>query len=99
MKSIISRIFPMLLLVVVLVVFVISAEQVGNQQNAQETKILEEALNKSITECYALEGAYPSSLAYLKDHYGLTYDSESYFIDYQYVAGNLRPIVTIIERH
>ena len=90
---------PMLLLVVVLVVFVVAADQVGSAQSTQEKAILTNALNRSITECYALEGAYPSSLSYLEEHYGLTYDSEHYYIDYQYIGSNLRPTVVIIERN
>ena len=35
---------------------------------------------------------------YLTDHYGLTYNSDYYYIDYQYIGSNLRPDVTIIER-
>ena len=59
---------------------------------------LERALTRSITQCYALEGTYPPDINYLTDHYGLTYDSDYYYIDYQYIGSNLRPDVTIIER-
>ena len=53
----------------------------------------------AITECYALEGAYPPDIDYLTAHYGLTYDADTYFIDYQYIGSNLRPDVTIIKRN
>ena len=46
----------------------------------------------------ALEGTYPPDINYLTDHYGLTYNSDYYYIDYQYIGSNLRPDVTIIER-
>lgn len=45
-----------------------------------------------------LRGTYPPDINYLTDHYGLTYDSDYYYIDYQYIGSNLRPDVTIIER-
>ena len=48
--------------------------------------------------CYAIEGSYPESLQYLKDNYGLTYDEEKYFIDYQVLGSNILPDVTIIDR-
>ncbi|MDC7301025.1 MULTISPECIES: hypothetical protein [Agathobacter] len=99
MKIRLHALFPMLLMVVVLAIFVYAANEVGQSQSTQETDILNKALNRSITQCYALEGAYPASLKYLVDHYGLTYDSEHYYIDYQYIGSNLRPDVTIIERH
>ena len=52
-----------------------------------------------ITECYAMEGSYPPDVDYLVEHYGLTYDEDEYWIDYQYIGSNLRPDVTIIKRN
>jgi hypothetical protein len=84
--------FPLFLLVVVLIVFLLAC------RSSQEKVILGNALERSITQCYALEGAYPSSLTYLEDNYGLTYDHDRFFIDYQYIGDNLRPDTIIIER-
>ena len=61
--------------------------------------ILEKAVTRTITQCYALEGSYPPDIAYLTTHYGLTYDPDQYLIDYQYIGSNLRPDVTIIKRN
>ena len=58
---------------------------------------LEEALNRSITYCYAVEGAYPESLEYLTKHYGLIYDHDRFFVDYRVSGANLYPDVTILE--
>ena len=63
------------------------------------TTILEKAVTRTITQCYALEGSYPPDIAYLTTHYGLTYDPDQYLIDYQYIGSNLRPDVTIIKRN
>ena len=62
-------------------------------------RILEKAIDRSITQCYALEGVYPDNLAYLEQEYGLTYNKEHFFVDYQYIGSNLRPDITIIERN
>ena len=40
----------------------------------------------------------PEMIQYLVDNYGLTYDEEQYFIDYQYIGSNLRPDVTILAK-
>ncbi len=95
--SIISY-FPMLLLALVLLYFVAFSDTFSQSNLEQERIVLEDALDRSITQCYALEGTYPSNLAYLEEHYGLTYNHEHFYIDYQYIGGNLRPDVTIIER-
>ena len=89
---------PALILVLAIVGLVHVSNATSASNSAGEKEILERALNRSITQCYALEGSYPPSLDYLTDNYGLTYDEEAYYIDYQYIGSNLRPDVTIIER-
>ena len=89
---------PILLLVFVLIFFVIFADSFTASSSEQEKAILQNALDRNITQCYALEGSYPINLSYLEENYGLTYNEEHFFIDYQYIGGNLRPDVTIIER-
>ena len=51
---------------------------------------------QDIIHCYAVEGFYPPSLSYMEEHYGLTYDKDLFFVDYQPVGSNMRPEVTII---
>lgn len=97
-KASLSGIFSLLLLLAVLFAFVKSVDSIQTANDAEQAKILENALTRSITECYALEGAYPPNLAYLTEHYGLVYDTEQYFIDYRYIGANLRPDVTIIKK-
>lgn len=41
-----------------------------SREDAQRAK---EAIQKAALECYSIEGAYPQSLEYLKQHYGLIY--------------------------
>lgn len=94
----ISSFFPLILLVAVLIIFCFAVNSVASTNSKREQDILSHALDKSITQCYALEGFYPSSLSYLEDNYGLTYDKGRYFIDYQFIGSNLRPDTTIIER-
>lgn len=64
----------------------------------QQKILLTQAISRDLTQCYALEGFYPEDLSYFKEHYGLTYDTDVFFVDYNFVASNLRPDVTVIER-
>ena len=82
----------------VLLFFIKAVDNIGTANDAEQAEILEQALTRSITACYALEGAYPPDIDYLVEEYGLTYDSAEYFIDYQYIGANLRPDVTIIKK-
>ena len=64
----------------------------------KHAEILQTAISRSIAHCYATEGYYPENLEYLKEHYGIRYDSEKYFVDYQVLGENIFPDVTIIEK-
>ena len=62
-----------------------------------QREALEQALDHAVTSCYALEGMYPPDLEYMKEHYGLVYDEDLFYVDYQPVAANIRPAYYIIE--
>ena len=86
-----------ILLALTLFVFGFAADRIRLSNESEQTAILEKAVTRTITQCYALEGSYPPDIAYLTTHYGLTYDPDQYLIDYQYIGSNLRPDVTIIK--
>ncbi len=71
---------------------------VTDRTDQEEVRILERAVNRGIVHCYTIEGAYPENLQYLKDNYGLTYDEDRFFVDYQVLGSNILPNVTIIDR-
>lgn len=72
--------------------------QLSVKTGQEQKKNLEEAVWRGITQCYAIEGRYPESLEYLKEEYGVQYDSDRFFVDYQALGSNLVPDVTIIEK-
>lgn len=64
----------------------------------QERELLENAVNRSISHCYAIEGVYPESIDYLVENYGLVYDEDSFFVDYMPLGADILPDVTIIAK-
>lgn len=82
----------------VIMIFLLGISAVEKRADTQAAEALRQAVSRGIVHCYSLEGAYPESLQYLKDHYGLTYDEERFFVDYQTLGSNLLPDVTIIDR-
>lgn len=64
----------------------------------KQKESLETALQRSIVQCYAVEGVYPPNLEYIKDHYGLTYDESLFYVDYQPIGSNIMPDVTVLAR-
>lgn len=86
-----------LFLVVILVFFQgISSISAGTRKRQRES--LENAIMRSVTHCYAVEGTYPADLEYLRENYGLTYDENLFFVDYRTIGSNILPDITIIEK-
>ena len=67
----------------VFLVFYFAVSSVSDRTGEEELQTLKTAVTWDITHCYAVEGSYPKSLEYLKENYGLTYDEDKYFVDYQ----------------
>lgn len=59
---------------------------------------LENALQRGVISCYAAEGTYPPDLSYLKEHYGVTWNEDLFFVDYRVTAANIYPEITIIPK-
>ena len=75
---------PVLAFLILFVLFIQGVSSVSESTLSKQQESLETALERSISQCYAVEGSYPPSLEYLKQHYGLLYDEDSFFIDYEY---------------
>ena len=82
----------------IIILFTVAISSFSRVNIEKQEESLESAIQRTITQCYALEGTYPPSLDYMKAHYGLTYDEDLFYVDYQAIGANLRPDVTIIVR-
>ena len=61
-----------------------------------EQESLQNAVIQSAVHCYSVEGADPESLAYLKKHYGITWNEKKYKVSYEVIVKNIRPEVQVI---
>ena len=90
--------FSILLSCLILLLVLRGISSVSGAAARQEKESLTRAVYRSVIHSYASDGFYPPSLDYLREHYGLVWNEERYFIDYQPIGPNLMPDVTIIER-
>ena len=65
---------------------------------SQGTENIRYAVLRCARQCFAVEGVYPPSLAYLEENYGLTVNHKNYYIVYSAFASNLPPSVRVVER-
>lgn len=93
-----NQVLSLLLFLLLFSVFSFGISNISEETSQKQSESLELAINRGIAHCYATEGRYPESLEYLQENYGIFYDSEQYFVDYQVLGSNIFPDVTIIEK-
>lgn len=71
--------------------------RVGSSSGAAQTEFVTDAVHNAALTCYAVEGAYPTSLEYLRAHYGLAYDQSRYLVRYDSFGSNLMPDISVTE--
>ena len=81
-----------------LIFFIVGVNTVDDTTSSEQAKSLETAVRRSVAQCYAVEGTYPPSLEYLEEHYGLLYDTDSFYIDYTAIGSNIMPDITILPK-
>ena len=98
LKRVLAFVLPCVLFAAMLVWFVIAASNAASSTDKRDLSVLKTNVENGITMCYAVEGTYPVSIEYLCENYGIIYDKDKYFIDYERFASNIRPSVTVFER-
>lgn len=95
----IFRLLPLLTGILIIILFLYGVNYVSKSSEEKQFESLSTAISRDIAQCYAVEGAYPPSLEYIKDHYGLTYNESMFYVDYQAIGSNIMPDVTIIRQN
>lgn len=82
------------------IVFIFSTglNSMANTADGEGAKTLETAVNRACVQCYAIEGRYPPSVAYLEEHYGIQVDESKYIIHYSGFASNVMPDISVIKK-
>lgn len=75
-----------------------AARAVGQNLREQGAVSVRNAILDSAKQCCAIEGAYPSSLAYLEENYGLVVNRSDYAITYEVFADNVMPNVVVLAK-
>ena len=86
---------PVLFLAVLAAFMVVNLSEMARQTAAESLQSTEEGVRRAAVHCYAIEGQYPESVAYLEDNYGLRIDHERYVVHYDIFADNIMPEITV----
>lgn len=75
-----------------------SSMAIGASLREQGELSVRNAILNSAKQCCAIEGAYPPSLAYLEENYGLVVNRADYAITYEVFADNVMPNVVVLAK-
>jgi hypothetical protein len=78
------------------VLLVFGLRQVDARHAQEQARVLENAVLRATLTCYAVEGRYPASVDYLKEHYGIVYDEDHYIVTLDSFASNLLPTIFVL---
>lgn len=67
--------------------------------SAKQLNETQASIEKAVVLCYSIEGAFPPSIDYLKENYGLFVDEKNYIINYNVFASNIMPDITVLMRN
>ena len=91
-------IIKILAIIVALVLAVLLVNRIDTAHETAETEIVRDAVKNAAITCYAVEGAYPDDVSYLRDNYRLAYDEERYVVNYEAFAANMIPDIYVTEK-
>lgn len=74
-----------------------AASMLGGNAGAESMESMERAVRQAAVSCYAAEGRYPDTLAYLEERYGVRLDPR-YAVHYEVFAPNVAPDVTVVTK-
>lgn len=88
---------------VILLAFFLLGRYFFMKNNAEELEketlqAISTAVQKAALQCYAIEGAYPPDLDYLKENYGLNINTEDYYVVYNAYADNQVPDIRVVRK-
>lgn len=83
---------------VVIGIFLRGILSMSGRMDEEGAETLRSAIARASVQCYAIEGRYPPSVAYLEENYGIRIDRERFDVFYEGFASNIMPDITVISR-
>lgn len=85
-----------LLFAVLLGASFVGVDNASRRNAAEQLSVTQQSVQKTIINCYAIEGTYPPDIPYLEEHYGLTVDHSKYVVNYQILGSNVMPYAEVV---
>ena len=92
-----SAILPIIFSLAVIAMIAYGLRQTEISSRAEGLRVLEESIVRATVKCYAVEGHYPDTVAYIEENYGVRVDRTKYAVHYEIFAPNFFPEITVLE--
>ena len=93
-----NMILSVLIFMVILFVFYVGITSLSDTSEREQETTLYSAITESTVHYYAVNGYYPENLDTLIKDYGITYDKELFFVDYQPQGETIMPEITVMRK-
>ena len=93
-----KEIAKILMVIALLAVVLLAIDRISGMQQREETAMVRDAVHEAALTCYAVEGMYPDSVEYLREHYHLAYNEERFLVTFDAFASNKIPNIYVTER-
>ncbi|MBQ3302290.1 MAG: hypothetical protein IJH04_09165 [Eggerthellaceae bacterium] len=93
-----DRIIAAVLAVLLCIVLAFAFKASADVSRKQAVTSVRDSIVEAALQCAAVEGSYPSSLSHLEQRYGLVINHDDYVINYEWLADNIPPSVTVVAR-
>ena len=84
--------------ILLLAVLLTGIRQIDTRNSAERAASLKAAVLRATVTCYAVEGRYPTDVAYLEANYGLAYDRQKFIVTIDSFADNLLPDLAVLAK-
>lgn len=90
-----GSLIPLAVFAGMIAVFLSGTLLFSRKADLKGAETLRDAIRRASVQCYAIEGRYPPSVAYLEENYGIRIDKERYDVFYNGFASNFMPDITV----
>lgn len=93
-----NMLLSILIFALILLVFYAGIQNLTKTSEKEQENTLRSAITESAVHCYAVNGYYPENLETLIKDYGIIYDKDQFFVDYQPQGENIMPEITVMRK-
>ena len=96
LRRTLRNILPVIIPAVLCLIFYLGISCAGRETISREQSSLQQALEQSAIQAYALTGHYPLSLDELLHDYNISYDTDKFVVEYVPSGANLLPSISVL---